>query len=305
MFHRGGPIDASFGAAHADFVVGYNFLDSPLVGDGGSVGVLVVVFFLRRFFSGGLLFGSGLGLVVIVPDMRDHIVEGVVAGKLEGAHELEDGLLLVLGLDHEIHVRWARRQRGYPGAVFPALPAGDSGGGGLRVVHFWGDVLALPRREDSRVQVHDVGCAFANLRCVEDDFVVVEVENKRDVELFAERKQGVDRPADVVVLKHKTVFDPLRESRIIRAETIEGRGFVVEHASKVENHDGVAIGLLRELQEGKQFCVHLEVADRVIDHLLAWRAELGKLWRLSVAFSCALDHIFGTYLSGVSSHPVP
>jgi len=50
-------------------------------------------------------------------------------------------------------------------------------------------------------------CTLAELRRVKDYVVVVEVETKRDVQFFADRKQVVYGPGYVVIFEDEARFD--------------------------------------------------------------------------------------------------
>lgn len=278
MFLAGGPVDAAVGSAHADFV----FWDHG-GGDGLFVlgGVFVVLLLFAFLLAGFLFLGGGFdGFVVVGADVGDHVVEGVEARELEGAHEFEDGLFFIFGFDHEVHVRRARRQGRDAGVVFPSLPARDGFGRGFGVVHFRGDVLAFPGGENAGVEVDDVFGAFADLGGVEDDVVVVVVEDHGDIELFAQGQKLMNTPADVVVLEDQPVFDALWEGGIVFTEAGQGCFLVAEDATKMEDHDCVAVLLWGQFKKGQQFSVVVEVTEGIVNNGFTRGAELGELARM-------------------------
>lgn len=144
-------------------------------------------------------------------------------------------------------------------------------------MHFLGDVFAVPSGLDAWKEVHNVARAFAELVGVENDIVVVEIEDEGDIELLADGEKIVHAPRNIVILQHDPILDTLRQRRVIRLEPLDGRLFVAEYATEVEDHDGVPVLLRREGEEGEQFVVVFEVADGVVDHGFAGAAELCKL----------------------------
>ena len=152
----------------------------------GVVGFILFILLLGLFLWRFLLLGRRPRLVVIFPNMWDYVVERVEPGQLKRAHELEDRLLLVLGFNHKVHVRWARWQRCYSCAVLAPLPSCDCWRSRLAVMHLGRNILSLPRRQNARVEVHDIFRPFPDLLRVKDDIVVMEVKNEGDIELFTE-----------------------------------------------------------------------------------------------------------------------
>lgn len=161
--------------------------------------------------------------------------------------------------------------------MFPPLATGEGFGARLAVVHFRGDVLALPRGQDARVEVDDVFGAFADLVGVEDDVVVMVVEHEWDVEFLADGQEFVHAPAHVVVLQDEAILDVLRKSGVVFPKAGEGGFFVAEDAAEVEDHDGVTILLIGEFEEGEHFGVVVEVAESVVDDGFPRGTELGVL----------------------------
>jgi hypothetical protein len=72
-----------------------------------------------------------------------------------------------------------------------------------------------------------------DLVCIEDDIVMVIIKHKRDIELFTDREEVVDRIAHIIILKNKTVFDGLWQGSIVLAKAVESCGLVAEDAAHV------------------------------------------------------------------------
>jgi hypothetical protein len=90
--------------------------------------------------------------------------------------------------------------------MFSALPASNRRWRRLRVVHHLRDTFPGPYCLDTVIQIHDVLCSFPDLVCIEDDIVMVIVKHERDIELFADREEVVDRIAHIVILKNRAVW---------------------------------------------------------------------------------------------------
>jgi hypothetical protein len=161
--------------------------------------------------------------------------------------------------------------------MFPPLPPCDRFGARLGVVHLLRDTLLGPGRPDPRVEVHDILGPLPQLSRVEDDVVMMEIQDHRDVQLFAHRQEVMDAPRDVVVLEHQPLLDLVGQFEVILLEPLECGFFVSEHPAEVEDHHCVPVELFRHVQQGQEFGVVLQIPDGIIDDLLSWRSELRKL----------------------------
>ena len=110
---------------------------------------------------------------------------------------------------------------------------------------------------------------------------MVVVEDERNVEFFANRKQIIDVEADLVVLEHDTVLHVLGQSLEVGSEASHCSIFVPIGPAAVDDHDAVLV----ETHSIQHLAVVSQIADGILDDLLARRAELCKLPDESVSIN--------------------
>ena len=104
--------------------------------------------------------------------------------------------------------------------MLSSLPARDGSWCGFAVVHLLRYAFPGPGGFYTWIQIHDVQCALADFVVIEDDVVVVEVEDKGDVEFFADREKVMDRVADIVIFEDKSPLDVFIQLGVVLAKAL-------------------------------------------------------------------------------------